>query len=332
MWARRKFAFMLGAMAMAAALACGDTLAQTPGSTHAYPSRPIRIIVPQSPGASTDITARLIAQRLSEAFRQTVVVDNRPGAGTIIGTELAARATPDGHTVLVVASGITVNPGLYKKIPYDVERDLAPVTQLATFPNLLAAHPSFAAKTLNEVIALAKAKPGTINYASAGTGTGTHMSAALLMQMTGIDIVHIPYNGGGPAAIATIGGQTQLIIGTTIGLLPHVRSGKLKAIAVTSAKRSAAAPDVPTFAESGAPGYEHAPWVGMFVQARTPQSVIQKLHVETVRILDLPEVKKIFASDGAEPVGNTPAAFAAVVKSEIAKWTKVVRAAGIKVE
>ena len=300
--------------------------------TASYPSRPIRIIVPQSPGASTDLTARLIAQRLSEAFRQTVVVDNRPGAGTIIGTELVTRATPDGHTLLVVASGITVNPSLYKKIPYDIERDLAPVTQLSSFPNLLAAHPSFTAKTLNDVIAMAKAKPGTINYASAGTGTGTHMSAALLMQMTGIDILHIPYNGGGPAAIAAIGGQTQLIIGTTVGLLPHVRSGKLKAIAVTSPKRSAAAPDIPTFAESGAPGYEHGPWNGMFVPARTPNPVIQKLHTQIVRILNASEVRKIFASDGAESVGNSPAAFAAIIKTELAKWAKVVKAAGIKVE
>lgn len=297
-----------------------------------YPTRPIRIVVPQSPGASTDLTARLIAQRLTETFKQTVVVDNRPGAGTTSGTEIVTRAAPDGHTLLVVASSLTINPALYKSLPYDPVRDFSPVTQLSKFPNLLAAHPSFAAKTLNDVIALAKAKPGTINYASAGTGTGTHMSAELLKQMTGIDIVQIPYKGGGPAAIATIGGQTQLIIGTSVGLLPHVRSGKLRAIAITAPKRSATAPEIPTFAESGAPGYEHEPWNGLLAPAHTPKAIIAKLNAEVVRNLAAPEVKKIFANEGAEAVGNSPEEFAAVVKSETAKWAKVVKAAGIKIE
>jgi tripartite-type tricarboxylate transporter receptor subunit TctC len=298
----------------------------------AYPSRPIRIVVPQSPGASTDLTARLIAQKLNEVFKQTVVVDNRPGAGTTSGTEIVTKAAPDGHTLLVVASSLTINPALYAKLPYDPVRDFTPVTQLSSFPNLMAAHPSFAAKTLADVIVLAKAKPGTINYASAGTGTGTHMSAELLKQMAGIDIVQIPYKGGGPAAIAAIGGQTQLIIGTSVGLLPHVRSGKLKAIAVTSPKRAAIAPEIPTFAESGAPGYEHEPWNGLLAPAKTPKAVIAKLNTEVVRILASPEVKKVFANEGAEAVGNSPEAFAAVVKSETAKWAKVVKAAGIKID
>ena len=297
-----------------------------------YPARPIRIVVPQSPGASTDLTARLIAARLTEVFKQTVVVDNRPGAGTISGTEIVSKAAPDGHTLLVVASSLTISPSLYTKLPYDPVRDFAPVTQLSKFPNLLAAHPSFAAKTLNDVIALAKAKPGTINYASAGTGTGTHMSAELLKQMTGIDIVQIPYKGGGPAAIAAIGGQTQLIIGTTVGLLPHVRSGKLRAVAVTSAKRAAVAPEIATFAESGAPGYEHEPWNGLLAPAKTPAAIIAKLNAEVVRNLGTPEVKKIFANEGAEAVGNSPDAFAAIVKSETAKWARVIKIAGIKID
>lgn len=318
------------AVALALCLTPLAGMAQT--DVASYPSRPIRIVVPQSPGASTDLTARLIAQRLAEVFKQTVVVDNRPGAGTTSGAEIVTRATPDGHTLLVVASSLTINPALYTRLSYDPVRDFTPVTQLSSFPNMLAAHPSFAAKTLHDVIALAKAKPGQINYASAGTGTGTHMSAELLKQMTGIDIVQIPYKGGGPAAIAAIGGQTHLIIGTTVGLLPHVRSGKLKSIAVTSTKRSAAAPDIPTFAESGAPGYEHEPWNGLLAPAKTPRPIVARLNAEVVRILGTPEVKKIFSNEGAEAVGNSPEAFAAVVKSETAKWAKVVKTAGIKID
>ena len=297
-----------------------------------YPTKPIRIVVPQSPGASTDFTARLIAQRLNEAFRQTVVVDNRPGAGSINGTDLVAKATPDGHTLLVVASSFSINPALRAHLPYDPVRDFTPITQLSKFPNMLAAHPSTPVKTLQDVIALAKAKPGQLNYASAGTGTGTHMSAELLKQMTGIDIVQIPYKGGGPAMIAAMGGQTQLIVGTSVGLLPHVRSGKLKAVALTSAKRSAAAPDIPTFAESGVPGYEHEPWNGMLAPPKMRRTLVAKLNAEVVQILRTPEVRKSFEHEGAEPVGNTPEEFGAVIKSEIAKWAKVIKAAGIRPE
>ena len=313
---------------------CGLTLPASPGPVAAmdYPARPIRIIVPQSPGASTDLTARLIGQKLSEAWKQSVIVDNRPGSSGISGTEIVSRAAPDGHTLMVVASSFSINPALQPKLPYDPVRDFTPITQLSKFPNMLAAHPSVPVKTLQDVIALARAKPGQLNYASAGSGTGTHMSAELLKQMTGIDIVHIPYKGGGPAMVATMGGQTQLIIGTSVGLLPHVRSGKLKAIALTSAKRAAAAPDIPTFAESGVPGYEHEPWNGFFGPSKMPGAVVAKLNSEAVRILRAPEVRNIFESEGAEPVGNSPEAFAFMIKSETAKWAKVIKAAGIKAE
>lgn len=310
-------------------LPCAQAPAQTAGG---FPSRPIRIIVPQSPGASTDLTARLIAQRLSDAYKQPVVVDNRPGAGTMIGTELVTRATPDGHTLLVVAAGITVNPSIYKRVPYDTARDLAPVSQLTRFANMLAAHPSFPGKTLQDVIAAAKAKPGVVSYASAGVGSGTHMSMELLKTMTGVDLLHVPYTGGGPAVTATIGGQVQLNIGTTVGVLPHVRSGKLRAIAVTSAKRTPAAPDVPTFAESGVPGYDHAPWNGLFAPAKTPQPLIAKLHADVARALQTPEVQKVFAGEGVEVVASKPEEFAALIRGELALWPKVVKAAGIKVE
>src|SRR5262245_16505122 len=297
-----------------------------------YPSRPIRIIVPQSPGASTDLTARLIAQKLNETYKVPVVVDNRPGSSGIAGTEIVARAVPDGYTLMVVASSFSINPALQPKLPYDAVKDFTAISQLSKFPNMLAAHPSVPVKTLKDVIALAKAKPGQLNYASAGSGTGTHMSAELLKQMTGIDIVHIPYKGGGPAMVATMGGQTQLIIGTSVGLLPHVRTGKLKAIALTSAKRSAAAPEIPTFAESGVPGYEHEPWNGMFAPAKMPKAVVAKLNAGVGRLLHSPEVKKVFEHEGADTVGNSSEQFAAIIKSETAKWSKLVNAAGIKVE
>ena len=307
-------------------------LAAGAASAQQYPTRPVRIIVPQSPGASTDITARLVAQGLSEAFKQSVIVDNRPGSSGIAGTELVARAAPDGYTLMVVASSFSINPALDRKLPYDSIRDFTTVTQLSKFPNMLAAHPSTPVKTLQDVIALAKAKPGQITYASAGVATGTHMTAELLRYMTKIDLLHVPYKGGGPAMTAAMGGQTQLLIGTSVGTLPHTRSGKLRAIAVTSAKRSAAAPEVPTFAESGVPGYEHEPWNGMFAPAGMPKAVLAKVNAEVIRVLHAPEAKKVLEGDGADIVGNTPEQFGAVLKAEIAKWTKVAKAAGIKAE
>ena len=297
-----------------------------------YPARPVRIIVPQSPGASTDITARLVAQGLNEAFKQPVIVDNRPGSSGIAGTELVARATPDGYTLMVVASSFSINPALGRKLPYDSVRDFTTVTQLSKFPNMLAAHPSTPVKTLQDVIALARAKPGQLNYASAGVATGMHMTVELLRYMIKIDLLHVPYKGGGPAMTAAMGGQTQLIVATSVGLLPHVRAGKLRGIAVTSAKRSAAAPDIPTIAESGVPGYEHEPWNGMFGPAGMPKAVLARVNAEVVRVLNAPEAKKVLEGDGADVVGNTPEQFGAVLRAEIAKWTKVAKAAGIKAE
>jgi tripartite-type tricarboxylate transporter receptor subunit TctC len=298
----------------------------------AYPVRPIRIIVPQSPGASTDLTARLIAQKLNEALKQPVIVDNRPGSSGIAGTEIVARAAPDGYTLMVVASSFSINPALGRKLPYDSIRDFTTVSQLSKFPNMLAAHPSTPFKNLQDVITAAKAKPGQVSYASAGVATGTHMTAELLKYMTGIDLLHVPYKGGGPAMTAAMGGQTQLVISTSVGLLAHTRSGKLRAIALTSAKRSAAAPDIPTFAESGVPGYEHEPWNGMFAPASLPKSVLAKINAEVKRGLNTPEVRKVLEQDGADVVGSTPEQFAATLKAEIEKWNKVAKAANIKIE
>jgi tripartite-type tricarboxylate transporter receptor subunit TctC len=328
MRARRAISLTAGLIVTAS----GHAFAQRLDSAAAYPLRPLRIIVPQSPGASTDLTARLVAQRLSDAFKQPIVVDNRPGAGTIIGTELVVRAAPDGHTLLVVAAGITVNPSIYKRVPYDTERDLAPVTQLTRFANLLAAHPAFPAKSLQDLLGMAKAKPGTINFASAGIGSGTHMSMELLKSMTGIDLVHVPYTGGGPAVTAAIGGQVPLNIGTTVGVLPHVRSGRLRALAVTTAKRTPAAPEIPTFAEAGVAGYDHGPWNGMFAPAKTPTAIIAKIHAEIVRALQTAEVRKVFANEGIEAVASKPDEFAVLIRDELKMWPKVVKAAGIKPE
>ena len=296
-----------------------------------WPSRPIRIVVPQSPGASTDLTARLIAQKLGETFRQTVIVDNRPGSSGIAGSEIVARSAPDGYTLMVVASSFSINPALGRALPYDSLRDFTAISQLSKFPNMMAAHPSTPVKTLPDVIAAAKAKPGQLTYASAGVATGTHMSIELLKYMTGIDLLHVPYKGGGPAATATMGGQTQLMVGTTVGVLPHVRTGKLRAIAVTSARRSAAAPDVPAFAET-VPGYEHEPWNGLFAPAGLPKALTARLNAEVARILKTPEVKKVFEQDGADVVASTPEAFTGHLKTEVAKWMKVAKAAGIKAE
>jgi tripartite-type tricarboxylate transporter receptor subunit TctC len=310
----------------------GCAIAASVAIAQPYPSRPVRIIVPQSPGASTDITARLVAQGLNEAFKQPVIVDNRPGSSGIAGTELVARAAPDGYTLMVVASSFSINPALDRKLPYDSIRDFTTVTQLSKFPNMLAAHPSTPVKTLQDVIALAKAKPGQVTYASAGVATGTHMTAELLRYMTKIDLLHVPYKGGGPAMTAAMGGQTQLLVATSVGLLPHVRAGKLRAIAVTSTKRSAAAPEIPTFAESGVPGYEHEPWNGMFGPAGMPKAILARVNADVVRVLNTPEAKKVLEGDGADVVGNTPEQFGTVLKAEIAKWTKVAKAAGIKAE
>jgi tripartite-type tricarboxylate transporter receptor subunit TctC len=319
-------------MVFVAGAVAGAEPATSTGSGQAYPSRPIRIIVPQSPGASTDLTARLVAQGLSDAWKQPVVVDNRPGSSGIAGSEIVARAAPDGHTLMVIASSFAINPALGRKMPYDSVRDFATVSQLSKFPNMLGANPSAPFRTLQDVIAAAKAKPGQVNYASAGVATGTHMTVELLKYMTKIDLLHVPYKGGTPAMTATMGGQTQLVVSTSVGMLPHVRAGKLRGIAITSAKRSAGAPDIPTFAESGVPGYEHEPWNGMFAPARIPKLILAKVNAEVARILQSPDVRKLFERDGADVVASTPEQFGAALKAEIAKWTKVAKAAGIKIE
>lgn len=314
--------------ALAAGLAVALALPPDAAS-QGFPSRPVRLIVPQSAGGSTDVIARVVAQKMAEGLGQSIVVDNRPGAGSINGLEIVVHAAPDGHTLLAVAGSFTINPALHRKLPFDPIRDFTPVSQLATLPHILIVHPSVPAHSVKELIALAKSKPGQLNYASSGIATSTHMAAELFMFMTGTRMVNVPYKGGSPAMVAMLSGQCQLNFATISTALPHIRAGKLRALAVTSAKRSIAAPEYPTIAESGLPGYDHSSWVGLLAPAKTPPPAIARLQDEAVKATHAPEIKAVLARDGLEATGTTPAAFANFIKTDIAKWIKVAKAAGI---
>lgn len=297
-----------------------------------YPAKPIRIVVPQSAGGSTDLVARVVTQRLDNALKQSIVVDNRPGAGSINGTDLVAKAPPDGYTLLAVAASFTITPSLRHKLPFDPVRDFSPVSQLAILPHVLVLHPSVQAKSVKELIALAKARPGELNCASSGVGTSTHLAVEQFMYMTGTKMLVVPYKGGAPGTTALLGGQVQVYFATISTALPHIKSGKLRALAVTSAKRSSVTPELPTVAEAGVAGYEHSSWVGLLAPAKTPRPVIEILQREITKIVQSPEVKALFLRDGLEAVGNSPREFDAIIRAEIAKWQKLVKAAGIPVE
>jgi len=295
-----------------------------------YPTRPIRVIVPQSAGGSTDLVARVVGQRLSESLGQAVVVDNRPGSGSLNGTEIVARASPDGHTLLVVAASLSISPAVRRKLPFDVIRDFAPISQLVDLPHLLVVHPNVPASSVGELIALAKARSGALNYASSGIATSTHMAAELFLYMTATRMVHVPYKGGAPGIAAMLAGQCQVNFATISTALPHVRGGKLRGLGVTSSKRSVAAPELPTIAEAGVRGYSHSSWIGMAAPTKTPVAAINRLHGEVAKIVQLPDVKKLLLREGLESLGNAPQEFAADLRDEIAKWHKVVKAAGIQ--
>ena len=313
---------LLGSMVFAQSV-CAAELAS-------YPTRPIRIIVPQSPGASTDLTARMVGQKLSEAFKQPVVIENRPGSSGIAGTEAVARASPDGYTLMVVASSFSINPALGRKLPYDAIKDFTTVSQLARFPNMLAAHPSFPAKTLPEVIAAAKAKPGQISYASAGLATGTHMSAELLRYMTGIDLLHVPFRGGTPATTAAIAGEVQVLLAGGSSR-PQVKAGYLRALASTGRKRASDFPDLPTINEFY-PGYVVEIWLGIFASSATPQPIgatLQELINSVVARSDY--ATKLNAS-GLEPLILTTAGFAEMIQQDYVRYGKLTKEIGIKLD
>lgn len=295
-----------------------------------YPTKPIRLIVPFAPGGGTDILARVIGQKLGESMGQQVVVDNRAGAGGNLGAELAATANPDGHTILMVSASYAVNASLYK-LAFDPFKDLVAVTQVASVPFVLVAHPSLAANSVKELIALAQARPGQLNYASSGNGSSPHLAGELFAMMTGTKMVHIPYKGGAPALAEVIGGQVQLLFNTVIQSLPQLKAGKLKAIAVGSPKRSSALPEVPTIAESGVPGYDVTNWFGVLAPGATPKPIVLRLNTEIVQHLRSADLRARLAAEGADPVGSTPAEFERVIRSDIEKYTRIVKAAGIRI-
>jgi tripartite-type tricarboxylate transporter receptor subunit TctC len=296
-----------------------------------YPSRPIRVIVPFAPGGGLDISTRLIGQKLTEKWSQNIVVDSRPGAATIVGTEIASKATPDGYTLLMITTTFAINPGLYPKLPYDPVRDFTPVTQLNFQPNVVVVAPSFAGNSVKDLIALAKAKPGELTFATPGAGSAPHLAAEMFQRAAGISMIHVPYKGIPPAVTDVIGGRVTMLFTTTISAAPHVNAGKLRAVAITSAKRQSSMPGVPTVGES-LPGYRAEAFQGMVVPARVPQAIVNKLSAEVARIVRLPDVAQRFQLDGAEPVGSTPKEFAAFLKAEMQKWSKVIKDAGIKPE
>jgi tripartite-type tricarboxylate transporter receptor subunit TctC len=312
----------LAVLVLAAAALAGVALAQN------YPSKPIRFIV----GPGPDVLARMIGQRLTDSWGQQVVVDQRPGAGGIIAADTVSKSIPDGYTLLLTTGAYTINATLYPKLPYDLERDLAPVSLLATISFLVIVNPALPAKTMQELIQLATAKPGSLNCAHSGPGTTAHLGCEMLKNSAHINIVPVPYKGTIPAIIDVIGGQAQLMFAVMQGGLPYVQSGKLRALAVTGARRSAALPDVPTITEAGVPGADFISWNGVHVPARTPRATITKLNAEFDRLLKLPEVRERMQTLGLDPVGGTPEAFAAFVKADIARWAKVIKESGIRVE
>jgi tripartite-type tricarboxylate transporter receptor subunit TctC len=295
-----------------------------------YPSKPVKIIVPSAPGGGTDIAARVLAQHLSQSLGQQFFIDNRPGAGNMIGIEAAARSAPDGYTLLMTASTLSINQLTYKKVLYDAVRDFAPISLVVSLPSVLVVHPSVPARSLAELIALAKQKPDQLTYASAGTGTNPHLSMELLKTMVGIEIRHIPYRGVGPALNDVVAGQVSTLIAGVLTTKPQVDAGTVRGLAVTGLKRVESLPDVPTVAESGVPTYEALQWYGLLAPAGTPAPIIARLHAETAKAVRSVEMKERLAADGADPVGNTPAEFAAHIKDEMRKWAEVARAAKIE--
>lgn len=298
-----------------------------------YPAKAVRWIVPFAAGGGGDIIIRTVAQKLGERLGQPVVVDNRAGAGGSLGTEIAARAPADGHTLLMAnVAPMAINVSLYRKLPYDPVRDFSPITPLASFPNVLVVHPSLPVRSLSELIALARRRPGELTYASAGSGSTTHLAAEFFKAQAKLDLIHVPYKGGGPALIDVVAGQVTMYFGSMPASLPQIRSGRLRGLAVTSLQRSAAAPDLPTVAESGFPGFEAVTWIGAVAPAGVPSGIVNRLNRELVEIVRTPEVRNKLVAQGAEPLTATPEQFGAYIRSEIDKWAKVVRQSGISAQ
>jgi tripartite-type tricarboxylate transporter receptor subunit TctC len=297
-----------------------------------YPAKPIKIVVPYPPGGFNDTLGRTLAAKFTEAWGQASFVENKPGGNTLIGSDFVAKSPPDGYTLLVVAFPFAVTPSLIKAMPYDTVRDFAPVILAAQSPNLLVVNPQLPVKSVGELIAMAKEKPGSLNYASTGNGSSNHISMELFKSMAGVQITHIPYKGSAPAVTDLLGGQVMVMFDNVPNVLPQVKAGKLRALATSGSSRSALAPDVPTVAEAGVPGYEVMVWFGLVAPAGTPREVVQKLNAEVTKILAMPDVRERFLAQGVEPVGSTPEQFGEHIRSQMAKWSKVVQDAGVKAE
>ncbi len=293
-----------------------------------YPAKPVRLIVPTAPGGGTDLIGRLLAQSLSGPLGQQVLVDNRGGAGTTIGSALTAKAPPDGYTLLLNHTSLAFNASFYDKLPYDTLNDFAPVSILATQPFILAVHPSLPVKSAADLVSLARSRPGQIAYASGGAGSGPYMGAALLQQSAKVDILHVPYKGAGPAFTDLMAGQVQMMIATVSVVLPHVKTGRVRALAVTSAKRITVAPELPTVGESAVPGYEYSAWYGLFAPAATPTPIVTRLNDETVKVMRAPDLQERFAASGLEALSSSPEAFKAHFEREVQKWARVAKAVG----
>ncbi len=323
----------IAAIASALLCAAGHAAAQSSTATSdtSFPSRPIRFVVPFPPGGSNDILARFLGQKMSERLGQQTIIDNRPGADGIIGTELAARAPADGHTILIVSTSYTMNPAVHK-LPYDPVKSLIPIAQIASGGNVIATHPNFPAKTVNDLVALAKGKPEQIRYASSGIGGFNHFGGELFNMLAGVKLSHIPYKGGGPAMIDVMSGQVEVLFGTLIQALPHIRSGKLKPLGVGSAKRSPLLPEVPTVADSGVPGYDGSIWWGVLAPAGVPAPIVTRLNHEINTILREPDMAKRLAAEAAEPVAASPKAFSDLIVNDLAKWSRIAKQAGIRAQ
>jgi len=307
-------------------------LTGVPASAQQYPTRPIRLVVPFPPGGGTDTMARAIGPKLGEALGQQVVPENRGGAGANIGAEIAAKSSPDGYTLMLATITNAIGASLYTRLNYDLVRDFAPITQLATTPHILVVHPSVPVKSVKEFIAFAKARPGELTYSSSGNGSAAHLAGELFNSLTGVKTVHVPYKGGGPSMIALVGGEVSLAFATMPSAINYVRAGRLRGLAVTTAKRSPSTPELPTLAETGVAGYEAGSWYGLSAPAGTPKEIIGRLHAETIKVVALPDVKERLFNAGFEVVTSSPEQFAEFTRTEIQKWGKLVKAAGLKVD
>lgn len=314
-------------------VAAGLTCIAAVAGAQTYPSKAVRVIVPFPPGAGVDIVTRAVSGRLGEALGQQLVIDNRAGAGGIVGAEVAAKAPPDGYTLFMGTAGIlTVIPHMNSKAPYLPERDFAPVSLVASVPSMLVVHPSLPVKSVKDLIALARAKPGAINYASTGNGTLPHLAAEFFKTQAKVNMVHVAYKGSAPATTDLLGGQVEVFFGNVLSVIGQVKNGRLRALAVTSLQRQAVAPEVPTMAESGFPGFEAGTWFGLLAPAATPREIINRLHADIAKVVRLPDVQERLAGQGATTVGNTPEQFAAYIKSESAKWAHVLKTSGVRAD